>query len=142
MICAPRISQDAGVAALGDGNAHIEEFRRILASRRKLICERLDALPQVFQYTRPEGAYYVFPRIVARHKNSNEFSLHLLGKAHVSVTPGSAFGPSSENHVRMAYCVDEDVIDKAFDRIDKLYPGWLGLGPVFTAHLKLLHYVL
>ena len=101
MICAPRTSQVAGNAALGDGNAHIEEFRLILATRRKLICERLDALPYVFQYTRPEGAYYVFPRIVAQHINSYAFSLHLLGKANVSVTPGSAFGPSGENHVRM-----------------------------------------
>jgi aspartate/methionine/tyrosine aminotransferase len=34
------------------------------------------------------------------------------------VTPGSAFGPSGEHHVRMAYCVEEDVINTAFDRIE------------------------
>lgn len=41
--------------------------------------------------------------------------------ASVAVTPGSAFGPSGENHVRMAYCVDEDTINLAFDRIEAYF---------------------
>jgi aspartate/methionine/tyrosine aminotransferase len=46
----------------------------------------------------------------------------LLEEARVTVTPGSAFGPTGENHVRMAYCVEEATIETAFDRIEKLYP--------------------
>ena len=37
----------------------------------------------------------------------------------VTVTPGSAFGERGEHHVRMAYCVCEDVINTAFDRIER-----------------------
>jgi aspartate/methionine/tyrosine aminotransferase len=86
-----------------------------------LICARLDALPHVFDYVKPEGAYYVFPRTLAEHEDSYAFSIRLLEEAKVTVTPGSAFGPSGEHHVRMAFCVDEEVIEKAFDRIDAYF---------------------
>ena len=118
IICAPRISQVAGTIALREAPTHLQEFETTLARRRDLICERLDAVPHVFEYTRPEGAYYVFPKITADHEDSREFAIRLLDEARVTVTPGRAFGPTGEHHVRMAYCVEEDVINKAFDRIE------------------------
>jgi aspartate/methionine/tyrosine aminotransferase len=121
MICAPRISQVAGLAALTGEQAHLAEFEDRLAKRRELICARLDALPHVFDYVKPEGAYYVFPRILAEHEDSYAFSIRLLEEARVTVTPGSAFGPSGEHHVRMAFCVDDEVIEKAFDRIEAYF---------------------
>lgn len=121
MICTPRISQVAGIVALRGEPLHLLDFEATLAERRELICERLDAVPHVFTYNKPEGAYYVFPKIVARHHDSYEFSLRLLNEAKVTVTPGSAFGPSGEHHVRMAYCVSDDTINRAFDRIGNLF---------------------
>ena len=118
MICTPRISQIAARAALTSDAEHLADFERILDRRRKLICDRLDRLPHVFQYVRPQGAYYVFPRIVASHGNSVEFAHRLLSDARVTVTPGSAFGPAGERHVRMAFCVEDEVIDLAFDRME------------------------
>ncbi len=118
MICTPRVSQVAALAALETEPAHLAEFERILDRRRRLICERLDRLGHVFQYVRPQGAYYVFPRIVADHDNAARFAHDLLAQVHVTVTPGSAFGPSGENHVRMAYCVEDDVTNLAFDRME------------------------
>ena len=94
----------------------------IFARRRSLICERLDALRHLFDYVKPEGAYYVFPRILAEHEDSYAFAIRLLEETRVVVTPGRAFGPTGENHVRMAFCVDDDVIDKAFDRLE----AWAG----------------
>lgn len=119
IICTPRISQVAGIAALSSDQAHLGEFGETLARRRGLICERLDAIPHVFDYVKPEGAYYVFPRILTEHENSVEFCLRLLDEAAVSLTPGSAFGPSGEHHVRMAFCGEDDTIERAFDRIER-----------------------
>ena len=119
MICAPRISQIAALAALQSDRSHLEKFRSSLARRRDLLCERLDRLPHVFEYVRPQGAYYVFPKIVAQHQSDVEFAHNLLDQAHVTVTPGSAFGPSGASHIRMAYCVADDVINLAFDRIER-----------------------
>lgn len=121
MICAPRISQLAGIVALSEESNHKQIFQEILLSRRKLIEQRLNNVPHVFEYQKPEGAYYVFPRILVEHKTSREFSIDLLNNAKVAVTPGSAFGPSGEAHVRMAYCVDDDSINLAFDRIEQYF---------------------
>ncbi len=123
MICAPRISQLAGIVALSEPSDHKQEFEKILNSRRELICQRLDNIPHVFANQKPEGAYYVFPKIVFEHKSSKEFAIDLLNNARVTVTPGSAFGPSGEHHVRMAYCVDEDTINLAFDRMERKFKG-------------------
>lgn len=70
MICTPRVSQVAGIAALSGDAHHLVEFEARLAARRDLICERLDALAHVFGYNRPEGAYYVFPRLHVAHASS------------------------------------------------------------------------
>ena len=121
MICAPRISQLAGIVALSQPSNHKQEFEAILADRRELIHQRLDNIPHVFSNQKPEGAYYVFPKIIVEHTNSKDFAIDLLYNAKVAVTPGSAFGPSGEHHVRMAYCVDEDTINLAFDRIEKYF---------------------
>ena len=121
IICTPRISQVAGLAGLTEEPVHLREFEEILSRRRSLICERLDAIPHVFQYVKPEGAYYVFPRIVADHQDSFEFSIKLLEEAKVTVTPGSAFGPTGENHVRMAHCVEDETIERAFDRLEDYF---------------------
>ncbi len=121
MICAPRISQVAAQVALSEAATHLNEFEDILALRRALICERLDAVPHVFHYLKPEGAYYIFPRIVADHEDSFSFAIKLLEEVKVTVTPGNAFGPTGENHVRMAYCVEEETIDIAFDRIEAYF---------------------
>ncbi len=122
IICAPRVSQVAGLVALSEGAAHVAEFEKILSKRRDLICQRLNRVPHVFDYVKPEGAYYVFPRIVAAHRTSQEFAIKLLEEARVCVTPGAAFGAAGEHHVRMAFCVEEDVINKAFDRIERQFP--------------------
>jgi len=123
IICTPRISQLAGITALGHSSNHKQEFQAILKRRRDLIVERLTNVPHVFSWQQPEGAYYMFPKILVDHADSQSFAIDLLNNAMVTVTPGSAFGPSGEHHVRLAYCVDEDTINLAFDRIEKYFPG-------------------
>jgi len=121
IICTPRISQIAGIAALRGDPQHLKVFEQSLAKRRALMQQRLDRVSHLFEYQPPEGAYYLFPKIRIPHQNSYEFALRLLKEAKVCVTPGSAFGPSGEHHVRMAYCVEEEVINSAFDRIEHCF---------------------
>ena len=116
-------THEAGLAALSEVPLHLRQFEEILDRRRRLICERLDRLAETFDYVKPEGAYYVFPRILATHRASRAFALRLLEEARVTVTPGSAFGPSGEHHVRMAYCVPEETIECAFDRLERHFRG-------------------
>ena len=121
MICAPRVSQMAGVAALSGDGSHAADLAAVFQQRKELICQRLDSMPHIFDYIKPEGAYYVFPRILVAHRSSRDFCLDLLDKARVALAPGGAFGPSGENHVRMAYCVPNDTINRAFDRLEAYF---------------------
>ena len=86
------------------------------------MCERLDRLNFVFQYVKPDGSYLMFPKILGDIGNDSfAFSKDLLEKVKVSTTPGIAFGPTGENHIRLSFCVPEETINKAFDRMEKIF---------------------
>jgi aminotransferase len=64
----------------------------------------------------------MFPRILLDEgRDSMAFCRDLLARGHVSTTPGIAFGPTGESHLRLSFCVSLDEINKAFDRIRDLY---------------------
>ncbi|MHA1123686.1 MAG: pyridoxal phosphate-dependent aminotransferase, partial [Candidatus Heimdallarchaeota archaeon] len=118
-ICAPVVSQYAALAALKGPQDCIAEFRDHYLKTRDLMCNRLDQLSSIFQYVKPAGSYLMFPKIV--HKDGQDsmvFCKKLLKEAKVSTTPGIAFGPTGEGHLRLSFCVPEEQINKAFDRME------------------------
>jgi aminotransferase len=123
-ICAPVVSQYAALAALQGPQGCVDEFRRHYRTTRDLMCQRLDELPDVFAYQNPGGSYLMFPRILVEEgKDSTSFCKRLLREAHVSTTPGVAFGPTGESHMRLSFCVPEETINTAFDRIERFIQG-------------------
>lgn len=119
-ICSPVVSQYAALAALTGPQDCVEEFRQHYLSTRNLMCKRLDGLPEVFQYVKPSGSYLMFPKIIHEDgKDSMKFCKKLLKEAKVSTTPGIAFGPTGEQHLRLSFCVPEEQIMKAFDRMEE-----------------------
>ncbi len=121
-ICAPVVSQYAGIAALKGSQDCIKEFRSHYLKARNLMCQRLDNLEDHFSYVRPEGSYLMFPRLLSQeYLDSLSFCRKLLEKERVSTTPGVAFGPSGEGHIRLSFCVDDDMINKAFDRMERFF---------------------
>ena len=120
IICAPHVSQLAALYALEGTYDTTVEMIQELRVRRDIICERLDRLGDLFTYQRPEGAYYVFPRLVPKEfSDSVDFCVNLLREAKVVTVPGSAFGATGESHIRMSYCFTREEINEAFDRIDR-----------------------
>ncbi len=121
-ICAPVVSQYAALAALDGPQDCVAEFREHYLSARDLMCDRLDRLSSVFQYQRPGGSYLMFPRILLEEgKDSSAFCKKLLREAGVSATPGVAFGPTGEGHMRLSFCVPLESIDRAFDRMEAYF---------------------
>ena len=118
--CAPVVSQYAALAALEYGQDHIAAFRQAFKQRRDLMLTYLDQLSHVFDYQKPEGAYFVFPRlkdVVTHAHNSHALAYDILEKAKVAVVPGSAFGPSGEAHIRLNFGRESDAITTAFERL-------------------------
>ena len=125
-ICAPTISQYAALAALratngvdGEGDRFIGDLVAALDARRQLTCRRLDSLAQLFSYCTPQGAYYVFPRIVPPNMKAMDLALRLLYEARVISVPGNGFGPTGEGHLRLSFGAAEEQINEAFDRIEE-----------------------
>ena len=86
------------------------------------MCERLDNLNTIFQYVKPDGFYLMFPKIPEKQgNNSFEFSKKLLSEAKVSTTPCVAFVPTGENHIKLSFCMPEEMVNKAFDRMEKYF---------------------
>jgi len=121
-ICAPVVSQYAALAALKGSQDCVENFKKHYLTTRNLMCERLDRLRSVFEYQKPGGSYLMFPKILLKDGNDSfAFCKKLLEEAKVSTTPGIAFGHTGENHMRLSFCVPEDEINKAFDRMETYF---------------------
>lgn len=119
--CAPVMSQYGAMAALEYGEPYLAEFRRAFKERRDRTLEHLDALSHIFDYQKPEGAYFVFPRVkdtVPRARDSRRLAMHVLEHAKVALVPGVAFGPSGEAHLRFNFGRELTDIATAFERLD------------------------
>lgn len=117
-ICAATPCQYAALFSLLELSDFVEKSKKEFSKRRDLICKRLDRASWLFEYQKPKGAYYVFPKVKLPLK-SEVLSLKLLKEAKVVTIPGIAFGPSGENHLRLSFAGTVKDINLAFDRIEK-----------------------
>lgn len=112
----------AGTIALSDNRGYeaMEYFKKKFTESRSAICERLDRLPRLFHYWKPQGAYYAFPKILGfDNLTALDFAKLLVDDARVITIPGDSMGPSGKRHIRMSFAASPEVVHKAFDRIDK-----------------------
>ncbi len=116
-ICPPGVSQKAAVAALKGDQHFIEEMRKEYDKRRKYLVNRLNTMG--IPTATPKGAFYAFPN-VARYGTSEEVWKLFLEKAHVSTTPGTAFGGYGEGYLRFSYANSMENIGKALDNIEEV----------------------
>lgn len=115
ILCAPILSQEAAIEALTNGFPAMEKMRRAYEMRRNYIVTEFHAIG--LEGFKPQGAFYVFPKITKTGLSSKEFSLRLLQEKKVAVVPGTAFGASGEGHVRCSYATGLDEIKIALTRI-------------------------
>ena len=117
MLCAPIMSQIAGIEALKLGASAYEEMRQSYEQRRNTIVRRLNAMG--LPCFNPGGAFYVFPNITSTGLTSKDFALKLLHSKSVAVVPGPPFGAIGEGFVRCCYATDPALIDKAMDLMEE-----------------------
>lgn len=117
IVCAPHISQVAAIAALTGPQEAVVDHKKWLDQNRNIICKRLNRLPDLFSYTKPQGTYYVFPKYHLP-LTSIEMAKKLLYEAAVVTVPGIGFGPEGEYHLRLSFGSKPEVINEAFDRIE------------------------
>lgn len=114
IVCASHVAQEAVYVALSSESDEIKKNVDALKRNRDLTCQKLDELSHLFTYSKPRGAYYVFPKYKSDLK-SIDFSLKVLKEAGVIVVPGIGFGQAGEHHVRISFGGEYEEIKKALD---------------------------
>ncbi|MEO1374737.1 MAG: pyridoxal phosphate-dependent aminotransferase [Cyanobacteria bacterium J06635_10] len=109
-------AQYGAIAALSESQDCVEEMRQAFAKRRKVMLERINAIPGL-NCAQPDGAFYLFPDISKTGLKSLEFCKTLLEEHQVAVIPGVAFG--ADNNIRLSYATDMATIEKGMDRLEK-----------------------
>lgn len=99
-VCAPSPLQVAATAALDiDMSAHVEAYRR----KRDLV---YSALSRKFDVVKPEGAFYIFPKVPDRWENATKFATAAIEK-NVLVIPGGVFS-ARDTHLRISYATTDE----------------------------------
>jgi len=103
--------QDAGITALQEDTT---PMARVYEKRRDYVCRRLSGMG--LTYPKPEGAFYIFPKVSHLGMSDEEFCTRLIKEAGVATVPGSCFG--SDGYIRISCCCSDEDLRRGMDRLE------------------------
>ncbi|MFH0981308.1 MAG: aminotransferase class I/II-fold pyridoxal phosphate-dependent enzyme [Planctomycetota bacterium] len=104
-VCAPQPAQRAVLTAFDtDMSSTVAAYRR----KRDLV---LTELRGAFDFVRPAGGFYVFPKVPAKYPSATAFVESAIAK-NMLIIPGNAFS-ARDTHFRISYANDDAVLKKA-----------------------------
>jgi aspartate aminotransferase len=116
------IAQYAAMEAVSNDQKDREEMRRVFEKRRDLIYSLVQRWPHA-EVPKPEGAFYMFPRIDGVWKaagkpypGSLRISMQLLEEEYVATMAGVVFG--DDRAIRLSFAAAEETITEACHRIE------------------------
>ncbi|CAE6775020.1 putative N-acetyl-LL-diaminopimelate aminotransferase [Paraburkholderia aspalathi] len=115
--CAPAFVQQAGIAAVQQGERFTQELVLDLKASRDHLVRALSAVPGV-DVKAPPGAMYVFFSMPGASR-SLELCKAMVREVGLGVAPGSAFGPQGEGFVRWCYACDTARLDAGVERLKR-----------------------
>jgi len=114
-VCAPTPAQFGGLKAMAtDMSAHVDEYR----GKRDLVCELLEGR---FEFVRPSGGFYVFPKAPAHFGSATAFVEEAI-KRNVLIIPGEVFS-ERDTHFRISYAAPEAKIRQGCEILSALAAG-------------------
>jgi aspartate aminotransferase/aminotransferase len=111
-VCAPSIAQYATLTAL---DTDVACHRRDYSAKRDLVCRLLD---RNFEFQRPGGGFYVFPRAPRRFVSATAFC-EAAAAENVLVIPGNIFS-ATDSHFRISYATTDEMIRRGCDVLCRL----------------------
>jgi len=113
--CPSGFSQKAGETALAEGEPELVRMLERLRENRDFCYQALAGISGV-TLPKPEGAFYLFPRIDGV-RDSFDFCKQLLMETRVGLAPGVAFGAGGEGSVRICYAAERAILEPAMERL-------------------------
>ncbi|MBK5243488.1 MAG: pyridoxal phosphate-dependent aminotransferase [Eubacteriaceae bacterium] len=92
-----------------------------LYEQRKIVYERVNAIPGL-SCTKPEAAFYVFPKIDIKRFNITsdvQFALDFLKEEHVLMVQGSGFNWQQPDHFRIVFLPHPEDLIETMDRLER-----------------------
>jgi len=120
--CLPTICQKAAEAALDGPRAPLKRMVDAYRERRDLCVGLLEEARMLI--SRPQGAFYIMADVSGSGMNSRDFAFDLVKSKQVAVAPGTAFGQTAKDSVRISLASSpEDLstgIARIIERIEEL----------------------
>ncbi|MHC1576025.1 MAG: pyridoxal phosphate-dependent aminotransferase, partial [Methanosarcinaceae archaeon] len=110
---ATTFAQYGAIAALEGPQGSVEAMVKEFRIRRDILIDGLNSLD--IRCNKPDGAFYAFADI-SEYGSGDEIAEKLLSNAHVAVTPGSGFGESGKDFIRISYAASQDQIRQGLQR--------------------------
>ncbi|MBR4265808.1 MAG: pyridoxal phosphate-dependent aminotransferase [Bacteroidales bacterium] len=117
-ICAPSVSQYAGIAAIKYASEDVERMKKIYNERRIYLISVLEKIGFKI-WTKPQGAFYVYADARKFTNDSYKFAFEILENAHVGVTPGTDFGSQGEGFLRFSYANSLENLQEGMRRLEE-----------------------
>ena len=90
---------------------------KVYERRRDLL---LEALPEIgLRAKKTSGSLYIWAKVLDNDEAS--YVNEALTQAHVSIAPGSAYGPGGEGYIRISVGIEDDRLDEAIHRLKTWY---------------------
>ena len=83
---------------------------------RDILVDGMNAIG--WKIEKSKATMFVWAALPEGYTDSRAFAMELLEKAGVLVTPGAAFGPSGEGHIRCSYATSLENLTEALKRIE------------------------
>ncbi len=109
--------QEAGIAALNQGDAYTAELRGVYRERRDVVIQALQKAGISCRV--PEATFYVWSKVPGG-VSSQDFVTRVLKQTGVVTTPGNGFGVPGEGYFRISLTVNTDRLKEAVLRISQL----------------------
>jgi len=118
--CVPVFTQYAALEAISASQVEINHMVDQFKKRRDMLYNGLRTL-NGFELIKPDGAFYMFPRISKINTNSQMLADEILDKLGIAVAPGSIFGEYGEGHIRFCFANSMQNIEIALEKLKKYF---------------------
>ena len=107
--------QQAGIAALREGDAHVESLRAHYHRQRDRVAQALQSIDGV-TLAEPHGSFFAFAQVDGI-TDTAAFTEALVRETGLALAPGAGFGDDGEGFVRICFASSDAVVADAMHRL-------------------------
>ena len=117
--CPSSISQHAGLEAIKGPQDEVHKIVAEFEKRRNFLHKEINKIHSLKCF-KPGGTFYAFPNVSKTGLNGKKFADIALNEKGVALVPGTSFGDSANDFIRISFANSIENIEKALYRISTI----------------------